>query len=114
MKNAKEYKAKREQAERYGGFLSQNEVKALRADVRKRKHDKKHHALDGANSRATWYENENGEKVLRSYYTDVVAIKNGVVRKLWDGYSVTTMKHINLFLAQNGLATMSKYEWIMK
>ena len=65
MKNAKEYKAKREQTEIYNGYLSQNEIKELRDDVRKRKHEQKHYALDGANGRATWYENENGEKVLR-------------------------------------------------
>lgn len=115
MKNAKEYKMRKEQAVIYNGwdYLSREEVKELRDDVKDRKAYYEHHALAGANSRATWYIDDNGEKVLRSYYTDVVAIKDGKVRKLWHGYSATTMKHINLFLAENGLNTLSKYDWLM-
>lgn len=115
MKNAKEYKKRLETAETYNGmdFLDREEVKALREDVKERKKKRQHKGLDGSNGRATWYINENGEKVLTSYYTDVVAIKGDKVRKIWDGYSVTTMKHINLFLFENGLNTMSKHEWIM-
>lgn len=44
-------------------------------------------------------EDENGEIFLQSYNTLVCYIdKNGTIKKLWDGYSATTMKHINNFL----------------
>ena len=44
-------------------------------------------------------EDENGEIYLQSYYTLVCYInKNGDIKRLWPGYSVTTMKHINDFL----------------
>lgn len=35
---------------------------------------------------------------LRSYDTVVAAVINGVPVRLWDGYSVTTLKHVNAFL----------------
>lgn len=50
--------------------------------------------------------NEDGEMmgiVLKSYDTIVCYIGvYGTVHKLWDGYSVTTMRHINEFIAQHG------------
>ena len=47
---------------------------------------------------------ENGEKFLKSYETIVCKIdKNGNFIKLWDGYSTTTMRHINAFLAKFGI-----------
>ena len=40
----------------------------------------------------------NGEKFLQSYNTIVCKIdKNGKFVKMWDGYSTTTMTHINSF-----------------
>lgn len=115
MKNAKEYKKRLETAETYNGmdYLDREEVKALRENVKERKKHRKHKGLDGSNGRATWYINENGEKVLTSYYEDIIAIKDGKIRKIWNGYSVTTLKHINLFLSENELDTLSKYEWVM-
>lgn len=41
-----------------------------------------------------------GNYLLKSYDTFVCAIINGKVIKLWDGYSMTTMRHINDFVAQ--------------
>ena len=42
---------------------------------------------------------ENGEKFLLSYDTIVCKIdKNDNFIKLWDGYSATTMRHINAFI----------------
>lgn len=39
----------------------------------------------------------NGEKVLTSYETEVAKIDNkGRFIKLWNDYSVTTMNHINV------------------
>ena len=45
-------------------------------------------------------EKDNGEKVLQSYNTEVCKISsNGEFVRLWDGYSVTTMRHVNSFLS---------------
>lgn len=50
-------------------------------------------------------ENDNGEKVLRSYNTEVCKITNGgEFVRLWSGYSYTTMRHINSFLRFFGIA----------
>lgn len=50
--------------------------------------------------------------VLRSYDTDVVMVKIGkfgmpYVQRLWDGYSATTMRHVNELLMQEGLPKLS-------
>lgn len=51
--------------------------------------------------KASW-ENQNGDRVLFSYNTEVARIqKNGVVR-IENLFSVTTMRHIREFLLQNG------------
>lgn len=52
--------------------------------------------------------------VLRSYNTDVVAIdkSNNKIIRLWNGWSVTTSKHVNDFLKQNGFNMLSKKEWL--
>lgn len=59
----------------------------------------------GATSQKSYYgkakviKDENGEIFLQSYNTLVCYInKNGEIKRLWDGYSATTMKHINDFL----------------
>lgn len=59
----------------------------------------------GATSQKSYYgkakiiEDENGKIFLQSYNTPVCYINtNGEIVKLWDGYSATTMKHINDFL----------------
>ena len=40
-----------------------------------------------------------GDKVLESYGTAVCMIdKGGNFTRLWDGYSATTMRHVNSFL----------------
>lgn len=49
---------------------------------------------------------------LFSYGTQVCLITNdGEFRRLWLGYSATTMRHINSFLRTNGYEGMSKKEW---
>lgn len=41
---------------------------------------------------------QDGEKVLMSYNTDVCKIdRNGEFIRLWWGYSATTMRHVNSF-----------------
>ena len=54
----------------------------------------------------------NGNKTLTSYTTDVARIdKEGNFFKLWNGYSVTTMNHVNAFRTMNGLNALTKKEW---
>ena len=53
----------------------------------------------------------NGFSVLTSYKTEVAAIRNGRPIRLWDGYSATTMKHVNEFFLQNGINSHGKREW---
>ncbi len=43
-------------------------------------------------------ERDNGDVELESYNTIVCRVRNGKFEKLWDGYSMTTMRHINSFL----------------
>lgn len=52
--------------------------------------------------------------VLYSYRTPVaMIIRNGGSNfvRLWDGYSSTTMRHINTFRSIYGLDAISKKEW---
>jgi hypothetical protein len=39
-------------------------------------------------------------------------VVNGVFYKLWNGYSVTTLKHVNLFCDFMKIAGFNKREWI--
>ena len=45
-------------------------------------------------------ETDNGEKILQSYETEVCMIDaSGTFARMWNGYSATTMRHVNNFLA---------------
>lgn len=58
-------------------------------------------------------EHENGTKELLSYKTKVALIsKNGTFRRLWDGWSDTTSRHVNEFREQNGMTKLTKKEWM--
>lgn len=60
-------------------------------------------------------EKDNGEKVLQSYKTEVCKITSGgLFVRLWDGYSVTTMRHINSFLSFFGIDGGGKSWWDMQ
>lgn len=66
--------------------------------------------LEPANSqksfygKATVYEYADGARVLVSYSTRVAEIApDGSFRRLWSGFSATTMKHINSFIALYGV-----------
>ena len=63
--------------------------------------------------KAVIVDGKNGDKLLRSYQTIVCAYNptTGVFRKLWNGYSRTTMNHINDFRRLYGLSWLSKKEW---
>ena len=94
-------------------YLDREAQKYLRRDIKDRK-ESGHKVVLGTNNKATWYFDENGNKVLRSYYTDVARLDlYGNLYKLWNGYSVTTLNHINAFLKANGLAGICKYDWVM-
>lgn len=57
-------------------------------------------------------EKDNGETVLQSYDTEVCKINpNGEFVRLWDGYSSTTMRHINSFLQFFGISGGGKNWW---
>jgi len=51
--------------------------------------------------------------ILKSYYTEVACIYDGIFYKLWEGFSSTTMKHINTYRIQNNMPALSKHDWIM-
>lgn len=56
----------------------------------------------------------NGDTItLHSYDTDVCSynLKTHTFKKLWNGYSRTTMEHINEFCNQYDLATFNKKQW---
>ena len=53
-----------------------------------------------------------GETFLKSYETEVAKIdKGGNFVKLWNGYSCTTMNHINDFRTLYGFDTLNKKGW---
>ena len=125
----KEYKQAREAAEAapevytfesWNGFciypnryMSNQDIKELRAAYKDEKSSKKAYSLDGFGGRAIII--PNGDTViLKSYYTEVCSynIKTDKFTKLWNGFSVTTLKHINLFRRFLALDTLSKREWI--
>lgn len=57
---------------------------------------------------------DGGTKELVSYGTKVCKIgKNGTIKRLWNGYSMTTLRHVNEFLAQNGIdKKLTKKDWM--
>ena len=48
---------------------------------------------------------------LQSYDTIVLEVKNNRICKLWYGYSVTTLKHVNEFLSRYG-KQLNKKQWL--
>ena len=55
----------------------------------------------------------NGESILVSYETPVCKIdRDGRFVRLWNGYSATTMRHINSFLIFNGVNGGGKKWWM--
>ena len=121
----KEYKNARDLAEnaielftfeKYNGWyitrsMDANDAKEMRKEYKTEKRDNNAFTLDGFNNRALVIPTEHGYK-LKSYYTEVAEIVDGAFVKTWDGYSVTTMKHVNAFREHFGFARMSKREWI--
>ena len=55
---------------------------------------------------------KDGETVLQSYDTEVCKINaSGEFVRLWGGYSVTTMRHINAFIEMFGIEGGGKKWW---
>lgn len=68
--------------------------------------------LEGTYKRAKVRKLNDGTKELYSYKTKVAILtKGGNFIKLWDGYSLTTLKHVNIFRIDNGLKEINKKEW---
>ena len=97
----------------YYDYLSDYGTAELRRDVKERAKYYGHCEVPNTNKKATWYTDEKGAKVLRSYYTDVCKLYRGRVYKLWQGYSATTARHIDKFMDMNGYRGISKHDWIM-
>lgn len=55
---------------------------------------------------------QNDILTLYSYDVRICKIANGKFYRLFDGYTATTMRHINEFRMQNGLQKLSKKEWL--
>jgi hypothetical protein len=54
----------------------------------------------------------DGETLLQSYDTIVCKIdRAGNFKRLWSGYSMTTMRHVNSFLDHFGIAGGGKSWW---
>ncbi len=61
--------------------------------------------------KAVAIEKDNGEIELKSYNTIVAKIVNGEFKRLWSGYSLTTMNHINAFIHTYGISGGGKSWW---
>ena len=69
--------------------------------------------LPNTNNRALVIDTEN-IIYLQSYDTIVLTYdwKNHKIKKIWDGYSKTTLKHINIFLSNIGISSFNKKSWL--
>lgn len=56
-------------------------------------------------------EDEKGSLFLQSYDTIVCGIINGNFKKFWDGYSKTTIAHVNDFRKAHNMETLYKKDW---
>lgn len=106
--NQKEYKKKLDQMDTEFSYLEPEERKELRNELKQIEGVK----LEGFNGKAI-IKSVNGCQVLQSYQMDVCMIKEGKFIKLWNGYSQTTLRQINLFRELNNLNSLNKKEWVM-
>lgn len=94
----------------YNDYLM--EAPKKQAVIRNAKIDGRAVILPDSNNRAVTI--DDGTKIyLQSYDTLILSVDTftGEVKKLWDGYTVTTLKHINTFLAGFGL-NFNKKTWL--
>ena len=59
---------------------------------------------------AFWTE-VDGVKYLVSYETIVASVTDNRLHRHWNGYSVTTMNHVNSFAKHFNIEGASKHEW---
>lgn len=106
----KEYRNKLEMIDKYNryDYLLRAEVNELRRDIKARKNAR---PLDGSNYKAS-IRTDGGGVILTSYYTDVARVDNTGFTKLWEGFSATTLKHVNIFRDLFGLPAINKREWV--
>ena len=77
----------------------------------------KTYELKPNNNRKSFYkkafviEKDNGDIELKSYDTIVCRIRNGKFERLWSGYSMTTMNHVNAFIDLFGISGGGKAWW---
>ena len=110
----REYREKINTIDSYSShdYLGKKEMSELRENNKIKEQLDGYTYLSGSNFRAMVRKDYYG-KVLISYATDVCMIDNdGNFVKLWDGYSSTTLKHINKFRRINGFAEINKRKWI--
>lgn len=70
--------------------------------------------IDGRKSfygKATVMQYSDNLAILKSYGTEVAAIKNGKFIRMWSGYSTTTMRHVNAFLYAYSIPGGGKAFW---
>ena len=127
----KQYKAARERAEEaeelytfehWNGYsfytnkyMTPEDLKDIRKEYKSLKECERAFALEGFGGRAVIIPDINTDGlILQSYYTKVCRydIQTGLFEKTWDGFSVTTLKHVNIFREFLGLSKLSKREWI--
>ena len=104
--------------ERWNGYsfypsrnMTSDDIHDMRAE-RKRERAAGAFALDGYGVRAVVKPEPDGGLVLTSYYTAVAAWRHGRVVRLWGGFSVTTLKHVNAFCDYVGAPRFTKRAWI--
>ena len=62
--------------------------------------------------KAVLIDDGHGTRILQSYDTQVCKlITGGAFVKMWNGYSATTMRHINGFRAHCRLPLINKAQW---
>lgn len=110
MTTRKEYQDALYNHELFNGYdyLENYEIKELRKELKTVKGIR----LDGFNNKAIIKPIKSGY-ILQSYNTNVCAYTNGHFIKTWQGFSNTTLKHINLFRNYINLNTLNKKEWVM-
>ena len=105
--------------EKYNGsffprcYLDYSDIKSCRENANNFISGAKVEKLECSNGRA-FIVYSKGYKYLISYKTCVAVITpDGGFVKQWDGFSKTTLKHINGFLSLYGSFNLTKREWIL-
>ena len=92
-------------------YMTTEHKQDLRREYKQDKKENQAYSLEDFNTRALIIPTESGS-ILKSYYTEVCKIENGKFIRLWEGFSVTTLKHINAYRLHFGFKALSKREWI--